>query len=108
MLLKAIFKFIISDLLISFCRQALLVILTTGILKVVILFRIKFFEDVRKVLESLQLMVDRIIIIFCLGCRDFNPHEIEKTVIEVGDNRITFFHDIISYCLRFNAFRSIY
>jgi hypothetical protein len=107
LLLGAIFKFIVSDLLLNLSRQALLVILTTEILKVVILFRIKFFEDVRKVLETLRLLVDRIMVIFLLGCRDVNPHEIENTVIEVGDNRFTFFLDILSYSLRFNTFCSI-
>ena len=107
LLLGAIFKFIVSDLLLNLSRQALLVILTTEILKVVILFRIKFFEDVRKVLETLRLLVDRIMVIFLLGCRDVNPHEIENTVIEVGDNRFTFFLDILSYSLIFNTFCSI-
>ena len=46
-------------------------------------------------------------VIFLLGCRDVNPHEIENTVIEVGDNRFTFFNDILSNSLRFNTFRSI-
>jgi hypothetical protein len=73
------------------------VVLTTGILEAaVILFRIKFLEDVREVLKPLQLLVDRIMLIFFLEGREFNAHEIEKTVIEVGGNLIAFTLNVLS------------
>lgn len=97
LLLAAIFKLIISNLLVILSRQALLVVLTTGYVEAtVILFRIKFLEDVRQVLKPLQRLVDRIMLIFFLERWEFNAHEIEKTVIEVGGNRIAFSLDVLS------------
>jgi len=42
------------------------------------------------------MLEDRIMLIFFLERREFNAHEIEKTVIEGGGNRIAFTLDVLS------------
>ena len=108
MLLGAIIKVVISDLLINLSRrQTLLAVLAAGIFILVVLIRIQIFEDFRKVLEALQLLVDKVMVIFIFGSRDLIIHEIEKAVIEVGDYRLSFLLDILSYTFRFKIFCSI-